>query len=305
MIPHECRELANRIRVHILEACLRDRRRHQLEPLSRRGRPGLARCERLWNRNPCLRRLRRRSLRPNMPRVAQGRLLRRRKGAADVAMNVILADIRTVLAFLLGHAPEACLIPRGRHQLEPLSRCDSPDFFRLDARAMAGALGQSLALARLLGHSCCAKVGTVCTQGWHAKVGTIRTLHLRGLLPHHNLLHLLHLRLLSLLTFLGLRLGDHLDEPRRHALLVVAIVVVQIARAVLVHRRHHAIKPVVAAHLSLVLASDSIAQLGVLGGRQSALHACLPDELAWTGRGLGRIHSNWPLFSAGVGHRHA
>jgi hypothetical protein len=36
-----------------------------------------------------------------MPLVAQGRLLPRREGAADVAMNVSLADIRMILAFPL------------------------------------------------------------------------------------------------------------------------------------------------------------------------------------------------------------
>jgi hypothetical protein len=75
-----------------------------------------------------------------------------------------------------------------------------------------------------------------------------------------TVLLLLGLRhLLWLLQLLGLLLGDRLDEPRRHALLVVAIVVVQIARAVLVHRRHHAIEPVAASYLPLVLALDAIA----------------------------------------------
>ena len=54
---------------YALEARLTARRRHQLEPLGRRGRPGLVRRERLLPVAPRLRRLRRRLLGPNVPRV--------------------------------------------------------------------------------------------------------------------------------------------------------------------------------------------------------------------------------------------
>ncbi|KOO35429.1 hypothetical protein Ctob_010389, partial [Chrysochromulina tobinii] len=92
--------------VHALEARLTARRRHQLEPLGRRGRPGLVRCERLRPFAPRLRRLRRRSLRPDEPRVAQGRLLRRCEHA-EVALLAILATLHLVPASILDHALEA------------------------------------------------------------------------------------------------------------------------------------------------------------------------------------------------------
>ena len=112
--------------VHGFEACLIPRRRNQLEPLGRRGRPGLARRERLWRVAPHRRRLTRRSIRPNAPRIAQGRLLRRREGA-EVSHRTILLDLRVKLAIkTLVHAPKARLTGRRRHQLEPLGRRGRP-----------------------------------------------------------------------------------------------------------------------------------------------------------------------------------
>ena len=68
---------------HALEARPTARRRHEREPLGRRGRPGLVCRERLERRSdPRLRRLNyRRSRRPSAPCIAQGRLLRRPEGA--------------------------------------------------------------------------------------------------------------------------------------------------------------------------------------------------------------------------------
>ena len=116
--------------VHGFEACLIPRRRNQLEPLGCRGRPGLARRERLWRVAPHRRRLTRRSIRPNAPRIAQGRLLRRREGA-EVSHRTILLDLRVKLAIkTLVHAPKARLTARRRHELEPLGRRGRPGLIR-------------------------------------------------------------------------------------------------------------------------------------------------------------------------------
>ena len=64
---------------HALEPRLISQRRHQLEPLCRRGLFDLIRRERPRTFAPHLRRRKRRSLFPNVPRIAQGRLLRRRE----------------------------------------------------------------------------------------------------------------------------------------------------------------------------------------------------------------------------------
>ncbi|KOO22230.1 hypothetical protein Ctob_005405 [Chrysochromulina tobinii] len=93
---------------HALEARLIARGRHQLEPLGRRGRPGLVRRERPWAFAPRLGRPCRRSLRPNVPRIAQCRLFRRREGA-EVALRAILPDVCDVLATVPCYAPEARL----------------------------------------------------------------------------------------------------------------------------------------------------------------------------------------------------
>ena len=89
---------------------------YQLEPLGYRGRPGLVRRERLRSCDPRLRRPCRRSLRPNVPRVAQGRLLGRREDA-EVALLAILPYPPHVLATILSHALEARLTARRRHEL--------------------------------------------------------------------------------------------------------------------------------------------------------------------------------------------
>ena len=64
-----------------------------------------------------LRRLCRRSFRPDVPRVAQRPLLRRRK-AAEVELLALLSDRHRVLALLCLHALEARFVARRRHQHE-------------------------------------------------------------------------------------------------------------------------------------------------------------------------------------------
>ena len=116
---------------YVPEARLIARRWYQFEPLNRRSRPGLVSCERLLLFPPCLRRLCRRSLCPDMPRVAQGRLLRRCEDAKVVRLAV-LPHARHVLATTLLHAPEACLTARRRHKLEPLGRRGRPGLVRCE-----------------------------------------------------------------------------------------------------------------------------------------------------------------------------